>query len=102
MEATREPVQQQQQTVPPEANTLGNKVPNSFAELEAMRQNTNPYPNSFSKTSTNFAQHGNTILSSTQYRSKEDPVTRFAKSMNLPKDTCTVKMPIINTYFLII
>ena len=93
MEATREPVQQQQQTIPTEANTLGNKVPNSFAELEAMRQNTQPYPNSFSKTSTNFAQHGNTILSSTQYRSKEDPVTRFAKSMNLPKDTCTVKMP---------
>lgn len=30
MEATREPVQQQQQTVPPEANTLGNKVPNSL------------------------------------------------------------------------
>ena len=71
MEATREPVPQQQQQIHPEAKTLGNTVPNSFAELEAMRQNTKPYPN----TSFPFT------------------FTLFAKSMNLPKDTCTVRMP---------
>ena len=94
MEATREPVQQKEEANP--TKTLGNTVPNSFEELNAMRknQNQNPYPNTLNKTYTNFAQHGNTILqSSTQYKSKEDPVKRFAKSMNLPKDTCTVKMP---------
>ncbi len=94
MEATKEQINEQptlNQTQP-----LGNKVPNTFEELNAMRQthNQNPYPNTISKTQSTFAQNGNTILqSSTQYKSKEDPVKRFAKSMNLPKDTCTVKMP---------
>ena len=87
MEATKEPVQQQQQPEPEQTKSLGNKVPNSFEELNAMRQNQN-------QTHSTLAQSGNTILqSSTQYKSKEDPVKRFAKSMNLPKDTCTVKMP---------
>ena len=59
-----------------------------------MRQNQNQTANTLNQTHSTFAQHGNTILqSSTQYKSKEDPVKRFAKSMNLPKDTCTVKMP---------
>ena len=59
-----------------------------------MRQNQNQTANTLYQTHSTFAQHGNTILqSSTQYKSKEDPVKRFAKSMNLPKDTCTVKMP---------
>ncbi len=94
MEATKEPIQQGEENN--QTKSLGNKVPNTFEELNAMRQtqNQNPYPNTLNKTHSTFAQHGNTILqSSTQYKSKEDPVTRFAKSMNLPKDTCTVKMP---------
>ena len=102
MEATREPVQQQQQTIPTEANTLGNRVPNSFAELEAMRQNTNPYPNSFSKTSTNFAQHGNTILQSSsqckQCKQKRDPLCCYAKSMNLPAARANLKVDIDYAY----
>ncbi len=94
MEATKEPVQQQQQPEPEQTKSLGNKVPNSFEELNAMRQNQNQTANTLNQTHSTFAQHGNTILqSSTQYKSKEDPVKRFAKSMNLPKDTCTVKMP---------
>ena len=94
MEATKEPVQEQKQQEPEQAKTLGNKVPNSFEELNAMRQNQNQTANTLNQTHSTFAQHGNTILqSSTQYKSKEDPVKRFAKSMNLPKDTCTVKMP---------
>ena len=93
MEATKEPVQQQQQPEPEQTKSLGNKVPNSFEELNAMRQNQNQTVNS-NQTHSTLAQNGNTILqSSTQYKSKEDPVKRFAKSMNLPKDTCTVKMP---------
>ena len=94
MEATKEPVQEQKQQEPEQAKTLGNKVPNSFEELNAMRQNQNQTANTLNQTHSTFAQHGNTILqSSTQVKSKEDPVKRFAKSMNLPKDTCTVKMP---------
>ena len=93
MEAIKEPVQEQKQPEPEQAKTLGNKVPNSFEELNAMRQNQNQTVNS-NQTHSTLAQNGNTILqSSTQYKSKEDPVKRFAKSMNLPKDTCTVKMP---------
>ena len=93
MEATKESVQEQKQPEPEQAKTLGNKVPNSFEELNAMRQNQNQTVNS-NQTHSTLAQNGNTILqSSTQYKSKEDPVKRFAKSMNLPKDTCTVKMP---------
>ena len=94
MEATKEPIQQEQEAQ--KTKTLGNKVPNTFEELNAMRQthNQNPYPNTINKTQSTFAQNGNTILqSSTQYKSKEDPLVRFAKSINLPKDTCTVKMP---------
>ena len=100
MEATKEQIpvqpepQVQEQLEPPQTNSFGNKVPNTFEELNAMRQNQKPYPNTLNKTQSTFAQHGNTILqSSTQYKSKEDPVTRFAKSMNLPKDVSIVKMP---------
>ena len=92
MEATKEQVEEQPEV--PQTQSFGNTVPNSFAELDAMRQNQNPYPNTLNKTHSSFAQHGNTILqSSTQYKQKEDPVNRFAKSMNLPKDTSIVKMP---------
>ena len=100
MEATKEQIsvqpepQVQEQLEPPQTKSFGNKVPNTFEELNAMRQNQKPYPNTLNKTQSTFAQHGNTILqSSTQYKSKEDPVTRFAKSMNLPKDVSIVKMP---------
>ena len=92
MEATKEQIQEQKE--PPQTQSFGNKVPNTFEELNAMRKNQNPYPNTLNKTQSSFAQHGNTILqSSTQYSSKEDPVTRFAKSMNLPKDVSIVRMP---------
>ena len=104
MEATKEQIQgQQEQQDPqiqdfqeqPKTQSFGNKVPNTFEELNAMRQNQKPYLNTLNKTQSSFAQHGNTILqsSSTQFRSKEDPVNRFAKSMNLPKDVSIVKMP---------
>ena len=53
--------------------SLGNKVPNSFEELNAMTKNrysnTNTEPNSI------------------------DSTLRFARSMNLPKFTATVKKP---------
>jgi hypothetical protein len=94
MEATKETVQEQQE--PTQTKNLGNNVPNTFEELNAMRQNQNlsPYPNTLNKTQSTFAQNANSILqSSTQYKSKEDPVNRFAKSMNLPKDVSIVKMP---------
>ena len=75
MEATKESVQEQQETT--QTKNLGNNVPNTL-----------------NKTQSNFAQNANSILqSSTQYKSKEDPVNRFAKSMNLPKDVSIVKMP---------
>ena len=92
MEATKEKVQEPQE--PPQTQSFGNKVPNTFEELNAMRKNQNPYPNTLNKTQSSFAQHGNTVLqSSTQYSSKEDPVNRFAQSMNLPKDVSIVRMP---------
>ena len=92
MEETKEQIQDQVECT--QAKSFGNKVPNSFEELNAMRQNKNPYPNTLNKTHSSLAQHGNTILqSSTQYNSKEDPLCRFAKSMNLPKDTSIVQMP---------
>ena len=50
---------------------LGNKVPNSFEELNAMSQN----------------RYGNTIEEKPQLGS----TLRFARSMNLPKFTATVK-----------
>ena len=92
MEETKEQIQEQPEAI--QTKSFGNKVPNSFEELNAMLQNKNPYPNTLNQTHSTFAQHGNTILqSSTQYKSKEDPVCRFAKSMNLPKDVSIVKMP---------
>ena len=92
MEATKEQIQEQ--TEPLKTQSLGNKVPNSFEELNTMLQNQKTYSNTLNKTQSSFAQHGNTILqSSTQYSSKEDPVNRFAKSMNLPKDVSIVRMP---------
>ena len=51
--------------------TLGNKVPNSFEELNAMTKNR--YANVNTETGTN------------------DATLRFARSMNLPKFTSTVK-----------
>ena len=96
MEETKEQIKPQQEEVPIPAETLGNKVPNSFAELNEMRKEEIPPQESFNKTQSTFAKNANTILqspTSTQYKSKEDPLTRYAKSMNLPKDTCTVKMP---------
>ena len=94
MEETKEQIQEQSEK--PETKSLGNKVPNTFEELNEMRQsqNQNPYPNTLSQTHSTFAKHGNTILqSSTKCKCKGDPLCRFAKSMNLPIDTCTVKMP---------
>ena len=92
MEATKENLQETQNPI--ETQSLGNKVPNTFEELNKMRQNQEPYPNTLNKTSSNFAQHGNTILhSSTHPRYLEDPVMRYAKSMNLPKDVNIVKKP---------
>ena len=94
MEETKEHIQEQSE--PAQTKPLGNQVPNTFEEINAMRQNQNlnPYPNTINKTHSTLAQHGNTILqSSTQYKSKEDPLCRFAKSMNLPKDVSIVKMP---------
>ena len=93
MEETKEQIQEQSEK--PETKSLGNKVPNTFEELNEMRQspNQNPYPNTLSQTHSTFAKHGNTILqSSTKCKCKGDPLCRFAKSMNLPIDTCTVKM----------
>ena len=94
MEETKEQIQEQPGK--PETTSLGNKVPNTFEELNEMRQNQNqnPYPNTLSQTHSSFAKHGNTILqSTTKCKYKGDPLCRFAKSMNLPIDTCTVKMP---------
>ena len=102
MEVTREPIQEQQEPIS-QTMPLGNQVPNSFEELNAMRQtqNLNPYPNILNnpnKTYTNFASHGNTILQSSSKKSnckkcKIDPLCLYAKSMNLPKDVSIVKMP---------
>ena len=102
MEVTREPIQEQQEPIS-QTMPLGNQVPNSFEELNAMRQtqNLNPYPNTLNnpnKTYTNFASHGNTILQSSTKKSnckkcKIDPLCQYAKSMNLPKDVSIVKMP---------
>ena len=102
MEATREPIQEQQEPIS-QTMPLGNQVPNSFEELNAMRQtqHLNPYPNTLNnpnKTYTNFASHGNTILQSSTKKSnckkcKIDHLCLYAKSMNLPKDVSIVKMP---------
>ena len=85
MEATKELYQQQEEVN--QTKTLGNTVPNTFEELNAMRQN----QNNLNNTHTTFAQNGNTILQSTP--TQNHAVTRFAKSMNLPKDVSIVKMP---------
>ena len=53
--------------------TLGNKVPNSFEELNAMTKNRY----------SNIISEPNSVEST----------LRFARSMNLPKFTTTVKMP---------
>ena len=96
MEATKEQIQPKQEEVPIPAETLGNRVPNSFAELDAMRMAENPPEVNFNKTQSTFAKNANTILqppSQTQYRPKEDPLFRYANSMHLPKDVDIVKMP---------
>ena len=97
MEETKEQVQEQQ--APSKTIPLGNTVPNSFEELNSMRQNQNlnPYPNTLNKTQSSFAKHGNTILQSStqckQCKQKRDPLCCYAKSMNLPKDVSIVQMP---------
>ena len=94
MEETKDQIEEQ--TEKNQIKSLGNKVPNTFEELNEMRQsqNQNPYPNTLNQTHSTFVKHGNTILqSSNKCKCKEDPLCRFAKSMNLPIDTCTVKMP---------
>ena len=103
MEATKEPIVEQQS--PPQTMPLGNQVPNSFEELNEMRQsqNLNPYPNTLNnpnKTYSNFASHGNSILQSTKSTNcknckkyKMDPLCLYANSMNLPKDVSIVRMP---------
>ena len=96
MEATKEQIQPKQEEVPIPSETLGNRVPNSFAELDAMRMAENPPEVNFNKTQSTFAKNANTILqppSQTQYRPKEDPLFRYANSMHLPKDVDIVKMP---------
>ena len=59
MEETKEQYQppEEEQQIP--AETLGNKVPNSFAELEAMRQGEIPPQENFNKTQSTFAKNGN-------------------------------------------
>lgn len=64
---------------------LGNKVPNTFAELNEMTKGKYAVPQS------NLESTNATI--SMANVDPNDPVLRFAKSMNLPKDTCTVGMP---------
>ena len=97
MEETKEqyqPPEEEEEQIP--AETLGNKVPNSFEELNAMRQNEIPPQENLNQTQSTFAKSGNTILQSpskTFYNPRADPLVRYANSMNLPKDTCTVKMP---------
>ena len=97
MEETKEQIQEQSEIA--QTKSLGNKVPNTFEELNEMRQsqNQNPYPNTLNQTHSIFAKHGNTILQTSnkcaKCKSKGDPLCRFAQSMNLPKDTCTVRLP---------
>ncbi len=97
MEETKEQYQPPEEEPQIPVETLGNKVPNSFEELNAMRQAQEEMPpeENFTKTQSTFAKNGNTILqpSRTFYNPKADPLVRYANSMNLPKDTCTVKMP---------
>ena len=97
MEETKEQIQQPQEEASIPVETLGNKVPNSFEELNAMRQEETQPQENFAKTQSTFSKNGNTIMKqqgyNTQYKSRDDPLTRYANSMNLPKDTCTVKMP---------
>jgi hypothetical protein len=96
MEETKEQYQPPEEEEQIPAETLGNKVPNSFEELNAMRQNEIPPQENFNQTQSTLAKNGNTILQSpskTFYNPRADPLVRYANSMNLPKDTCTVKMP---------
>ena len=96
MEETKEQIQSPQEEAPIPSETLGNKVPNSFEELNAMKREEIPPEEHFNKTQSTFAKNANTILQSqnpVQYKSKEDPLIRYANSMNLPKDVSTVKMP---------
>ena len=96
MEATKEQIQPQEEEIPVQEETLGNKVPNSFEELNAMRQSEIPPQENFNKTQSTFAKNGNTILqppTKTFYNSKGDPLTRYSNSMHLPKDVSIVKMP---------
>ena len=65
MEATKEqiqPPQEEENQIPQE--TLGNKVPNTFEELNAMRQAEIPPQENLCKTQSTFAKNGTTILQS--------------------------------------
>ena len=96
MEATKEQIQSQEEEIPIQEQTLGNKVPNSFEELNAMRQGEIPPQENFNKTQSTFAKNGNTILqppTKTFYNSRGDPLTRYSNSMHLPKDVSIVKKP---------
>ena len=96
MEETKEQIPPQQEELPIPSETLGNKVPNSFEELNAMRRAEIPPEENFNKTASTFAKNANTILqppSQSQYKPKEDPLFRYANSMHLPKDVSIVKMP---------
>ena len=96
MEETKEQLPPPQEEAPIPNETLGNKVPNTFEELNAMRQEANQPPENVVENQSTFSKNGNTIMQSstnTQYKSRDDPLIRYANSMNLPKDTCTVKMP---------
>ena len=96
MEETKEQIQPPQEQAPIPEETLGNRVPNSFEELNAMRRAEVPPEQNFSKTQSTFAKNGNTILqppTRTQYIPKEDPLVRYANSMHLPKDVDIVKKP---------
>ena len=73
MEATKEQIQPQEEEIPVQEETLGNKVPNSFEELNTMTKN-------------RYANNN-------EVQPSYDSTLRFARSMNLQKFTSTVKSP---------
>jgi len=92
MEETKQPIQMNEAE---EQNPqLGNKVPNTFEELDEMRKNQDTLnQNNFYKTHTNFSYHGNNMMNPCPYKQMDDALYRFEKSMNLPKHTSTIRMP---------
>ena len=57
MEETKEQIQPPQEEAPIPEETLGNRVPNSFEELNAMRRAEVPPEQNFSKTQSTFANN---------------------------------------------